>query len=94
MGLTIGVLGFDSRRGLGILLLTISSRPVLGPAQSPIHWVTMAVSLGIERPGLEADHSHPSSSEVKNAWRYTSTPQYVFMAWCLVKYKDIFYLYL
>jgi hypothetical protein len=24
----------------------------------------------------------------KNAWRYTSTPQYVFMAWCLVKHKD------
>jgi hypothetical protein len=21
----------------------------------------------------------------KNAWRYTSTPQYIFMAWCLVK---------
>jgi len=21
----------------------------------------------------------------KNAWSYTSTPQYAFMAWCLVK---------
>jgi hypothetical protein len=29
--------------------------------------------------GLEADHSPPSSAEVKNAWSYTSTPQYVFM---------------
>jgi hypothetical protein len=26
----------------------------------------------------EAEHSHPSSAEVKNAWRYTSTPQYNF----------------
>jgi hypothetical protein len=24
-------------------------------------------------------------SEVKNAWSYNSTPQYAFMAWCLVK---------
>jgi hypothetical protein len=24
----------------------------------------------------------------KNAWRYTSTPQYAFMAWCLVKHMD------
>jgi hypothetical protein len=26
----------------------------------------------------------------KNAWSYTSTPQYVFMAWCLVKHREIF----
>jgi len=24
-----------------------------------------------------------------NAWSYTSTPQYVFVAWCLVKHRDI-----
>jgi len=30
--------------------------------------------MGIKRPGREADHSPPSSAEVKNAWRYTSTP--------------------
>jgi hypothetical protein len=32
----------------------------------------------------------PSSAEIKNAWSYTSTPQYVFMAWCLVKHRDNF----
>jgi hypothetical protein len=26
----------------------------------------------------------------KNAWSYTSTPQYIFMAWCLVKHRDNF----
>jgi len=26
------------------------------------------------QPGREADHSPPSSAEVKNAWSYTSTP--------------------
>jgi hypothetical protein len=30
--------------------------------------------LGVKRPGREADHSPPSSAEVKYAWRYTSTP--------------------
>jgi len=29
-------------------------------------------------------HSPASSTEVKNAWNYTSTP-YVFMVWCLVE---------
>jgi len=29
---------------------------------------------GGRRPGREADHSPSSSTEVKNAWRYTSTP--------------------
>jgi hypothetical protein len=29
---------------------------------------------GVKRPGSEADHSPPSSAEVKNAWSYTSTP--------------------
>jgi hypothetical protein len=33
-----------------------------------------ALSLGKKRPGREADHSPPSSAEVKNAWSYTSTP--------------------
>jgi hypothetical protein len=35
-GWTIGVLGFDSRRGLGIFLFTTVSRTALGPTQPPI----------------------------------------------------------
>jgi hypothetical protein len=31
-------------------------------------------SLGVKWPGREADHSPPSSAEVKNEWSYTSTP--------------------
>jgi hypothetical protein len=65
MGWTIGVLGFDSRRGLGIFLFTIASRTALGPTQPPIQWVPGALSRGIKRPGREADHSPPSSAEVK-----------------------------
>jgi hypothetical protein len=58
--------------------------------QPPIQWVPGAISVGVQRPGREADHSPPSNAEVKNAWSYTSTPQYVFMAWCLAKHRDIF----
>jgi hypothetical protein len=53
-----------------------ASRPALGPIQPPIQWVPAVVSPGVKRPWREADHSPPSNVEVKNAWRYTSTPQY------------------
>jgi len=69
----MGVLGFDSRRGLGIFLFTTASRTALGVTQPPIQWVREALSLGVKRPGSETDHSHPSSVEVKNAWSCTST---------------------
>jgi hypothetical protein len=40
------------------------------------------------RPGREADHSPPSSAEIKKAWTYTSTPLYVFLASYLIKLMD------
>jgi hypothetical protein len=33
-------------------------------------------------PECEADHSPISNAKVKNAWSYTSFPQYAFMEWC------------
>jgi len=35
---------------------------------------------GQKRLGYEVDSSSPSSAEVKNEWRYTSTPIYAYMA--------------
>jgi hypothetical protein len=39
--------------------------------------------------GLEPQIIHPVAqrytTEVKNTWSYTFTPQYVFMEWCFVK---------
>jgi hypothetical protein len=90
-GLRAGWWGFESRQGLGIFLFTTASRQALGPTQPPIQWVPGALSLGVKRPGREADHSPPSSAEVKNAWSYTSTPQYAFMAWCSVKAQEQLY---
>jgi hypothetical protein len=66
-GWTIGVPGFDSRRGLVIALFTIASRTALGPTQPPLQWVLGAVSLGVKPPGRETDHSPLSSAEVKSA---------------------------
>jgi hypothetical protein len=56
--------GFDFRRGLGIFLIT-ASRTDLEPTHPPIQWVQGALSLEIKLPVREADHSPPSSAEVK-----------------------------
>jgi hypothetical protein len=64
-GLDGGVLRFDSRQGLGVFLFTTASRMALGRTQPPIQWVPGVLSLGVNQPGHEADHSHPSSAEVK-----------------------------
>jgi hypothetical protein len=33
--------------------------------QPSVQWVPGALSLGVKRPGREADHSPPSSAQVK-----------------------------
>jgi hypothetical protein len=66
-------------------LFSIASGPALGPAPPPIQLVK-----GVLTPGIKRDHPPPYSVEVKNGWSYTSTPLYVFKAWCLVKHRGIF----
>jgi hypothetical protein len=51
--------------GLEIFIFTTVSRTALGPTQPPIQWVLGAISLRVKRPDREADHSPPSSAEVK-----------------------------
>jgi hypothetical protein len=79
-----GFKGSIRGRSWGMFLFITVSRPALWPTQPLMQWVPGALFLGVKRPGREADHSPPCNSEVKNAWSCTSTPQYVFMAWCLV----------
>ena len=50
-----------------MFLFSKASRPVVGPTK-PAQWVP-----GVKWPGPEADHSFPSSAEVKNEWSCTST---------------------
>jgi hypothetical protein len=52
-----------------------------------------ALSPGLKRPGCEADHSLPSSAEVKKKWSYTSTTPYIFMAWYVISIRDNFAFY-
>jgi hypothetical protein len=87
VGIAIGY-GLDDR-GVGIEV-TVGSRTFScprcpnRPTQPPIQWIPGAISLGIMRPEREAEHSPPTSAEVKKMWLYTSTPPYAFMMWCLI----------
>jgi hypothetical protein len=59
---------------------------ICGATQPPIQWVPGALSLGVKRPGREADHSPPSSAEVKE-WvelylHFPNTP-----SWCGARLK-------
>jgi hypothetical protein len=71
-GWTIG----GSSPGRGWEFFCVPPRPdrLWGLTQPPIQWVPGALSLGVKRPGREADHSPPSSAEVKNGRSWTSTP--------------------
>jgi hypothetical protein len=69
-------LGQLQDKGKNASVITTASSPALGPNQPSIQWVPGALSVGVKRPGREADHSRPpSNAEVKNAWRYTPFPQ-------------------
>jgi hypothetical protein len=53
--------GFYSLQGEGVFLYFTMSRPTLAPIRLPIQCIP-----GVKLPGREADHSFPSSAEVKN----------------------------
>jgi hypothetical protein len=59
----------------------------LRPTLSPVQRILGAISHGEKLSGWEADHSPLSSAKIENVWRYISTPQHIFMAWCLIKHK-------
>jgi hypothetical protein len=86
----IGVLGFDSRRRLGIFLFTTASRTALGPTQPPIQRVPGAHILAVKRPRRETDHSLHLVPRSRMRGVISPLPQYIFMAWCLVKPRDNF----
>jgi hypothetical protein len=69
-GCGIGDVGLHYCKGQDIFLFPVSSRPI----QRPRHWFPGTGSLEVRWPEHEADHSPPSSAEVKNEWSYTPTP--------------------
>jgi hypothetical protein len=68
---------------------------LLGSTQPPIQWVPVALSLGVKRPRREADHSRPSSAEVK-AWveLYLHSPNTPSWSGAQLKEQGQLYLYL
>jgi len=70
---------------MGFFLFVTASRPVWGPPN-----LLFSGCGGLNLPERETDHSPTSAAELKNAWSYTSTSPYVFMAWCLVKHRGNF----
>jgi len=63
-----------------------SRRDVFSSPPRPDRLWGASVTAGVKWLGREADHSPPSSAEVKNVRSYTSTPQYVFMVWYVEAY--------
>jgi hypothetical protein len=65
-GWTIGILGFDSRRGGGNF--SLHHRVWSGSGARPVSYPMGAGGLsflGVGLPGREDDHSHPSGAEFK-----------------------------
>jgi hypothetical protein len=79
--------GMDDRGGrrssLGTVknfLFSTTSIPALRLTQPPSQWVPGGLTPGLKRPGREADHSPPTSADVKKMWTSISTSPYAFMA--------------
>jgi hypothetical protein len=72
--------GVGVRVPVGSIIFSTSSRPALGSTQPPIQRIPGTLSLGVKKPEREADHSSPTSAEVKKMWIYTSIPPYAFRA--------------
>jgi hypothetical protein len=57
--------GIGVRVPVGLIIFSTLSRAALRPTQHPIQWVPGALSKEVKRLGSEADHSPPTSAEVK-----------------------------
>jgi hypothetical protein len=59
-----------------------------------VHPASYPMGIGGSFPGRKADYSPTTSADFKKTWVYTSTPLYVFMAWCLInEAQGQFYFY-
>jgi hypothetical protein len=83
---------FPARAGNFSLHHRVQNGSEAQPASYPMG--TRGSSLGVKRPGREADHSPPSNAEVKASGAIPPLPQYAFTAWCSVKAQGQLCLYL
>lgn len=59
----------NSRQRKEISLFGTASTSALRSNQHSVQWGEEDTSAGVQRPGREADHSYPSSAEVKREQR-------------------------
>jgi hypothetical protein len=72
----------------------MSFGPALESTQHPIQWVPDALFPGVNRPEREADHSPPTSAEVKKTWYIHPLPYTPsWLSAYLVKYRNNFTFY-
>jgi hypothetical protein len=62
-----------------IYLFYVVSMPAVDPTQPHTQRLSGDLSLGVKRPGLEADDSPPYRTNAKNYWNYTFTVPYAFI---------------
>jgi hypothetical protein len=55
-----------------------------------LHISLVELFLGVKRPGREANHSPHLVPRSRMRGAIPPLPQFVFMAWCLVKHRDNF----
>jgi hypothetical protein len=72
--LWVGQPGFDPGEAEDIHISSTMSRPALGFVEPSIPWVPGELQPGVKRQGRDADHSPPSSAEVKNGGALTPLP--------------------
>ena len=66
--------------GIKIFSTPKTYKPVLKYSHSRSQKESGAISLGIKRLEVEADHSLSSGAMVNNEWSYASTPLYAFLS--------------
>ena len=63
------------------------SRPTLVPT-SDLFNGSRNLFAQRQRSGRASEHSTPTGTEVKNAWTYTSTLLFIFIACCLIRDRN------
>jgi hypothetical protein len=80
---------FKSQQGQNFsLLYNIQTGSGAHPASYPI--VSGTLTLGVKKPGREADHSPPSSAKAKNGGGIPPLPMSSWYNASLIKHKDNF----
>lgn len=74
MDWTTEVSSFDSRQGQVIYFFSsgVCLAPI--PIKPAVQWVTDGLSVEAKQPSREADNSHPTITNIMNAWSHTTNP--------------------